>query len=124
MENFSLNLYNMKKTRRIFSESFKRDKVRIYETGKMSISKLSKLYDVSETALYRWVDKYRTLPSAERIVVETESDYLQLVEVQERVENMERIIGVQQIELDYQRAVIKTASEHYKEDIEKKFGQV
>ena len=112
----------MKKVRKIFSESFKRDKVRLYETGKMSVSQLSKLYEVSETALYRWVDKYRMTPASQRVVLETDSDYLQLLVLQKRVDAMERLIGSQQIKLDYQSSVIDSASEHYKEDIEKKFG--
>lgn len=112
----------MKKVRRIFSEHFKRDKVRLYETGKMSVLQISRLYDVSETSLYKWIDKYRTTPSSQRVVLETDSDYLQLVEIQKRVETMERLIGNQQIQLDYQKSIITAASEHYKEDIEKKFG--
>ena len=64
----------MKKIRQTFSESFKREKVRLYETGKMSISQLAKLYDVSETALYKWVDKYRMPPASQRVVLETDSD--------------------------------------------------
>ncbi len=113
---------NMKKTRKIFSESFKRDKVRLYESGKMTISQLSKMYEVSETALYKWVSKYRTTPASQRIVLETDSDYLQLIALQKRLDTMERLIGSQQIKLDYQRAIIESASEHYEEDIEKKFG--
>ena len=88
----------------------------------MSVSQLSKLYDVSETSLYKWIDKYRTSPRTERIVVESESDYLKLVELQKRLDSMSRLIGDQQIKIEYQRAVIKAVSEHYEEDVEKKFG--
>jgi len=112
----------MKKVRRVFSDSFKKDKVRLYETGKMTVSQMARLYDVSETALYKWIDKFRTSPASQRIVIETDSDYLQLLEMQKRVESMERLIGNQQIQLDYQKSVIEAASEHYEEDIEKKFG--
>lgn len=112
----------MKKVRRVFSESFKRDKVRLYESGKMTIAQLAKYYEVSETALYKWVDKYRSTPSTERIVVETESDYLELMRLQKRISMMERLIGNQQVELDYKDSLIAAASEHYNEDIEKKFG--
>lgn len=112
----------MKKVKRIFSESFKKDKVRLYETGKMSVVQISRLYDVSETSLYKWIDKFRTTPCSQRIVMETDSDYLQLVEMQKRVEAMERLIGNQQIQLDYQKSVIAAASAYYEEDIEKKFG--
>ena len=112
----------MKKTRRVFSEGFRKDKVKLYETGKMSVSQISRLYDISETALYKWIAKYRTTPPSERIVVETDSDYLKLVELQKRVEKMERLIGNQQIEIDYQKSIIEAANEHFNEDIEKKFG--
>ncbi len=112
----------MKKIRRVFSEGFKKDKVKLYETGKMSVSQISKLYDISETVLYKWIGRYRTTPSSERIVVETDSDYLKLVELQKRVEKMERLTGNQQIEIEYRKAIIEAATEHYKEDIEKKFG--
>ena len=112
----------MKKKRKIYSESFKRDKVKMYETGKMSISRMSTFYDISETALYKWVAKYRTTPSTERIVMETESDYLKLVELQDRIDKMERLIGTQQLQLEYQQEILRAAGEHYKEDVEKKFG--
>ncbi|MFA0963249.1 transposase [Roseivirga sp. BDSF3-8] len=107
---------------RVFSESFKRDKVRMYETGKMSVSQLSKTYQVSETSIYKWIDRFRSTPASERIVVETESDYLQVVELQERMVKMERLIGNQQMMIDYQQSVIAAAKQHYGEDIEKKFG--
>jgi transposase len=112
----------MKAVRRGFSEGFKRDKVRIYETGKMTVPQMSRLYAVSETALYKWINKYRTTPTSHRVVIETDSDYLHLLELQKRVEIMERLIGNQQIKLDYQESLISAASTHYEEDIEKKFG--
>lgn len=35
---------------------------------------------------------------------------------------MERLIGNQQIKIDYLEALIKVAGEYYGQDIEKKFG--
>ncbi len=110
------------KPRRIFSESFKKEKVRLYETGKMTMSQISRTYGVSQTSLYKWLERFRTLPKNERIVVETDSDYIALSGLQKRVDNMERLIGNQQIKIDYLEALIKVAGEHYGEDIEKKFG--
>ena len=112
----------MKKPRRVFSENFKKDKVRLYEHGKMSVIQMSKLYGVSETSLYKWIDKYRTTAPTEKIVVETESDYMKLVELQKRLDAMSRLIGDQQLKIEYQQGVIQAASEHYEEDVEKKFG--
>ena len=117
-----LKLATMKKIRRVFSEGFKKEKVKLYETGKMSVTQISRLYEISETALYKWIGQYRTTPRSERIVVETDSDYLKLVELQKRIEKMERLIGNQQIEIAYRKGIIEAASEHYKEDVEKKFG--
>ena len=110
------------KPKRIFSENFKKEKVRLYETGRMTMSQISRTYGVSQTSLYKWLDRFRTLPKNERIVVETDSDYIALSGLQKRVDNMERIIGNQQIKIDYLQALIKVAAEHYGEDIEKKFG--
>ena len=121
MENFS-QIKDMNKTRRVFSESFKREKVRILEMGKMSISGMSRMYDVSETSLYKWKKKYSSYPAADRVVMETESDYLQLLQLSKQVEDMQRLIGVQQVKLDYFSRVLTQANAHFGEDIEKKFG--
>ncbi len=51
--------------------------------------------------------------------METNSDYLKLVELQDRVEKMERLVGNQQMVLEYHKAILAAASEHYKEDVEK-----
>jgi len=54
--------------------------------------------------------------------METESDYLKLVELQDRIDKMERLIGTQQLQIEYQQEILRAAGEHYKEDVEKKFG--
>lgn len=112
-----------KTPRRVFSETFKREKVRILEKGQMSVSALSRMYDISETSLYKWKNKYGTYPPEERVVLETESDYLKVLQLSKQVSDMERLIGSQQIKIEYLNFVLKHASEHFKEDIEKKFGQ-
>jgi len=112
----------MKGQRRVFSESFKRGKVRLYESGKMTVSQMSRFYEISETALYKWISKYRTTPITQRIVVEDESDYLELLAAQKRIEKMERLIGNQQLTIAYQQAILEAASAHYEEDVEKKFS--
>lgn len=112
----------MKKTRRVFSESFKREKVRILEMGKMSVSQMSRMYEISETALYKWKKLYSSYPPEERVVVETDSDYLHMLRLTKQVDQMERLIGTQQIKLEYLSRIIEQANEHFEDDIEKKFG--
>ncbi|MEE9372361.1 MAG: transposase [Saprospiraceae bacterium] len=124
VENFS-EIVDMKKQapRRVFSEIFKREKVRLLEMGKLSVSGLSRMYNISETSIYKWKKKYSTYPAEDRIVVETESDYLQALQMNKRIADLERLLGSQQLKLDYFQRVLTHASEHYKEDVEKKFGE-
>lgn len=110
----------MGRTRRVFSESFKREKVKLLERGKMSVSQLSELYNISETALYKWKKEYGIFPPEERIVGETDSDYLHMLRLSNQVEEMERLIGMQQIKLEYFKTGMQQAAVHYGEDIEKK----
>lgn len=123
VENFS-QIVIMKKTRRVYSENFKIEKVRLLDMGKISVSGLSRMYGVSETAIYKWKKKFSVYPESDKVVLETESDYLKLIELQNRVNQMERLIGSQQIKLEYYSRVIDQAGKFYGDDVEKKFGEV
>ena len=105
-----------KKEIKVFSENFKRAKVAEIEEGKMTRSQVSKEFDVSYVAVGKWVKKYGKLPQKTRLVIETDSDYLKLVEVTKQKENLERIIGKQQIRLDFYEELLKVVKEHYGED--------
>lgn len=48
-----------KNQRKVFSESFKKAKVALIESGKITVSSTAKQYDVSYTAVSRWVKKIR-----------------------------------------------------------------
>ncbi len=51
----------------VFSERFKRDKLRLYDTGKMSICPTIPTYNIIETALCNCIDRFRSIPTSERI---------------------------------------------------------
>ncbi|MCB9328280.1 MAG: transposase [Lewinellaceae bacterium] len=70
-----------KKQRKVFSESFKKAKVAMIESGRATTSAISQQFDVSYSAVYNWVKKYGKLQKPDRLVIETDSDYLKLVEV-------------------------------------------
>ena len=57
----------------------------------------------------------------ERLVVESESDTRQLIELKKRLSELERIIGQKQILIDFQNKMIELAEETYGVDIKKKF---
>ena len=58
----------------------------------------------------------------ERLIVETESDTLKIIELQKRVAELERIVGQKQIEIDFKDKMIDLAEEIYQVDIKKKFS--
>jgi transposase-like protein len=111
-----------RKTRRIFSESFKKEKVQMLENGEIKLVELTTTYNLSGSTVEYWRKKYGKLPAGEKIVIEKDSDFIKVLELNKKVAELERIIGRQQIKLDYCNTVITHASSHYNEDIEKKFG--
>jgi transposase-like protein len=110
------------KTHKTFSESFKKEKVKLIESGKMTVRQICKLYDVGNSSVYKWKKKYGRLPKDEHVVIEKDSDYKKVLLLLKEIDNMKKLIGEQQIKLDYFQGVVKHATIHYEEDIEKKFG--
>lgn len=109
--------------RRHFSDSFKIQKVRELETGKTKVSELCKQYEVSNVAIYRWLNKFGTMKDKkERLIIETDSDTRQLLELKKKVAELERIIGQKQILIDFKDKMIDLAEESYGVDIKKKFS--
>lgn len=113
---------NFEKMRRRFSTDFKKEKVKLIDEGKISVSELSRMYEVSPTSIYKWMMKYSTkYTRSERIVVEKISEEFKTKEYLKRIAELEQVVGQQYLQLLYKDTVIKTASEQYGEDIEKKF---
>lgn len=110
-----------KRDRKVFSESFKRGKVQLIESNKATTGSIANQFDISYTAVYKWVKKYGTLAKQDRLVIETDSDYLKLKEVEKEKTNLERLVGRQQIRIDYYESLVQAATDHFGEDIEKKF---
>ncbi|MBK6498377.1 MAG: hypothetical protein IPG00_09495 [Saprospiraceae bacterium] len=54
-------------------------------------------------------------------MIESDSDYLKLWNCKKEKSNLERIVGKQQIRIDYYETLIEMIKEHYQDDIEKKF---
>ena len=111
----------MKRQRKTFSESFKREKVKLIDEGKLSVRHLSDIYEVSHTAIYNWIRKFSTLSQDECIVVEKISEAKKTEELYKQVRTLEQALGRKQLELDYYMEVVKIASESAGENIEKKF---
>jgi len=109
------------KTHRTFSMAFKQEKVELLDRCKITVKELSKIYEVSETAIYKWKRKFSKLGKSERIVVEKISEANKNVELLHRIKELEQIIGKKQLELDYYKSVIEVLNEKEGEDILKKY---
>ena len=107
---------------RHFSDSFKIQKVRELETGRTKVSELCFQYGVAYNTVYRWLNKFGSMKNKkERLIIESDSDTRQLLELKKKVAELERIIGQKQVMLDFKDKMIELAEETYGVDIKKKF---
>ncbi len=112
----------VKKRVRTFSVSFKKEKVKLIEEERATVLQISRLYEVSRKAVYNWLKQYGKLPPTERVVVEMKSEALKNIELLKKIEELERVIGQQQVEILYKGKVIELGSELLGKDIEKKYN--
>lgn len=108
--------------RRTFSNQFKQQKVREIETGRTKISEICRQYEVSETSVRRWLCKFGIMEKdkPERMIVESQSDSVQLLELKKEIAELQRIIGQKQLLIDFQNKMIEVAEDHYGIEIKKK----
>ncbi|MGE5352666.1 MAG: transposase [Acidobacteriota bacterium] len=107
---------------RSFSEDFKIKKVRELEKNIISVPDICKTYSVSRTSVYRWIYKYSSMAKKQvKQVVEAKSDTHKIKLLQEKIKEMERIIGQKQLLIDFQEKMIEIAESTYGVDIKKKF---
>lgn len=108
---------------RIFSEPLKKKAVKDIESGKMSVSAVSRDYQVCIQSVYNWLNKYsRHLQSSRRIVIEMDSETNKSKELQKRIKDLEAALGRKQLEIDYLNKMIEIGSEETGVDLKKKFG--
>jgi len=110
------------KRRRTFSVAFKQEKVNAIEKKQIKVAQICKLYDVSNAAVYKWIELYGSLKQkGERMVVEKESESHKTEELMKKVADLERLLGQKQVEVEYLKKVLEFGSELTKTDIKKKF---
>lgn len=112
-----------KRVNRYFSESFKRKKVREIEKNTSTVLEVSREYEVSTTAVYKWMDKYsRNRKRGVKQVVELMSDTRKLKDLKARIGELEQMLGQKQFEIEFKDKMIDIAEEMYDIDIKKKLG--
>lgn len=122
-ERKNYQLTTSERQRRSFSESFKIKKVREIETGVAKVSDICKAYEVTNAAVYKWINNYGVMKDKkERLVVESESDTQELLALKKKVAELERIVGQKQLLIDFKDKMIDIAEEMYGVDIKKKLS--
>lgn len=106
---------------RHFSDDFKKKKVRELERNITSIADICKTYSVSRTSVYKWIYKYSVIAKKQvKQVVEAKSDTQKIKALEERIKELERIIGQKQLLLEFKDKMIEIAEATYNVDIKKK----
>lgn len=110
------------RTRRIFSEEFKRQKVQLLIAKKISVKELSEVYQVSKMSIYRWLYRYSPHYSKGTTqVVQMQSEESKHLASLKQIAELERIIGQKQLQIDFLEKMIELASEELQLDIKKNF---
>ena len=108
------------KKRRVFSDEFKKRIVADFESGKFSVYQLEKLHGIGNPTIYSWIYKFSTFNEQGcRIIEMKKSSTSKVKELEQRVKELERIIGQKQIKIDYYEKMIEIAKEELDIDLKK-----
>lgn len=109
--------------RRYFSEAFKKEKVDEILSKKTTVKELSLIYEINPWVIYRWLHKYSKIKlSGVKIHYEMETEEQKTLFFKDKVAELERIVGMKQIEIDFLNKLIEIASSELNVDIKKNFS--
>jgi transposase len=107
-------------SKRIFNEEFKKARIKEYESGKFTVSELSRLFKINRNVIYSWVYKYSAYNKKSIKVVEmSQSSTKKLKDLELRIKELEQIVGQKQLKIDYLEKMIDIAKEELNIDIKK-----
>jgi hypothetical protein len=89
----------------------------------MSVPQLANFYDIAYAVIYRWIYKYSDYNKKNVVVVEMKNSQLKKLEaLEQKVKELERMVGQKQIMIDYLEKMIDLAQENFAIDIKKNFN--
>jgi transposase-like protein len=107
---------------RVYSREYKVHLVSLYEKGRYSVLQLSRLYGVASGVIYRWIYRYSSLNEKGcRIVEMKQSSTKKLKLLEQRVRELEQMVGQKQITIEFLEKMIDIAGQQLNIDIKKKF---
>ncbi len=109
--------------RRYFSEELRREIVKKIEKSELTVTGASREYEVSGTAIYKWMYRYSLhLKKGIRLVMEKKSHTERIKSLQEKIQALECAVGQKQMVIDILNKTLEFGSEEVGFDIKKKFG--
>ena len=106
---------------RYFSEDLKKKIIRDLERNFVTVAEVMKIHHVSRTSVYRWIYKYSSMAKKQhKQVVEPKSDTQRIKMLEERIKELERLVGQKQILLEFNEKMIEIAEDTYNIEIKKK----
>ena len=106
-----------------YSEEFKKEIVAIFESGKLSVLQIEKLYGVNNVTVYNWIYKFSTFnEKGFRVIEMKQSSIEKLKELENKIKELERTVGQKQIKIDYLEKMIDLAKDDLKIDIKKNYN--
>ena len=106
---------------RYFSEDFKKKKVEELDKRLITLSELCRQYEVSNTAVYKWIYKYSLMrKKGVKMVVEAKSDTAKIQALKQHIAELEQLLGQKQFEVDFMNKQMEIVSEKYGVDFKKK----
>ncbi|MEM7571957.1 MAG: transposase [Bacteroidota bacterium] len=98
------------RTKRRYSEGFRRARVKDFEDGIFSVHQMARLYDVSFQTLYKWIEKYASVPRRKAMIVEVPNSQTQKVkQLEQQLAEAQRLIGRLQIKNDHLETQLELA---------------
>ena len=111
--------------RRIFSEEVKRKAVKALTSKRTTIRELMIEHQVSHQAIYSWLYKYSPYHEQKcTLVVQMKSEEIKNHELQQRLAELERIVGQKQLEIDFLNKLLEVGSTELGFDLKKSFNSL
>ena len=118
-----LNFNVVKRVSRYFSEDFKRKKVGELDRKLTTLAEISRQYEVSRAAVYKWIYKYSLMrKKAIKMVVEAQSDTSKIKALKDHIAQLEQLLGQKQFENDFLKRQMEIAAAEYGVNFKKKLS--
>ena len=109
------------RTVRYFSSELKQKLVRDLEQHLVTKAEIAREYNVSRSAIDKWVYKYSLMmKKGVKMVVESKSDTKKILLLKERIKELEQLIGQKQITIEFLEKMIELTEKDLGIDIKKK----